>query len=845
MSFFKKPNRNIRPREIDVQEDDLESKESEVVKSNSTVNKSANQNSEPPLKSVKQTLLSFGEEWEEGDDGEVFQVKKSFQSKKIRRQIDKEREERKKKGSPKIDITGDEKKGKNKIISTEEVTIKIKNPIAGPVIPPERILSGISAEMADYRSGSDEEDQEIQAPRHKFTQPDHVKMLLKSGKIPDAALIHAARKRRQQVREMGGANYIPLEEESSKPELESKSRLIREDDGSDDEERINMSGIVSFAADREKRKEGLDTIITSDAEEDNIGNDEWEVQQIRKVVTEARLAAVQQESLYMQYMNNAAAVAASTVAGVSSLPTQLSTKTTLVSPNAGIVNLFPVAAAENNTAFPQLPTENAVESLDPETIAKKLRERLQKLEEVNKRRDFEFKGMNDEITMLQADYENRKVMVPGLAKRFQFYQDLRGYVTDLVECLDEKIPLIISLEQRLIALYQKQSAELMNRRRQDVKDQMEDLTPTKNLIAIKRDEERMRRAAERDGRRIRRMKNRTLSDATSHIDGMSSDDEITEMASAAYRNQKEIIESDARQVFEDVVDDFVSIDEILKRFCEWKRMDKTAYVEAYANMCLPKVLGPIIRWNMLMWNPLTNAEDVELENLKWIGSIIMYSADKSETEESLRKDPDLQLLPHLIDKIVISKLEQIVKAQWDPLSVTATRQLVSVVQKILEYPFIAPKSKLFTQLINTVIEKMTQAVENDVFIPMLPKQLFDTGKSNVFFQRQFVNSVKLFGNLLCWHGIVNDELLADKANSSLLNRYLLMAIRTLPPLEAANKCCMVAGYLPEAWLKSKGGAVPTLSQFFLYVKYLITQIDYSNPHGREGIEKLTELLKYV
>lgn len=77
----------------------------------------------------------------------------------------------------------------------------------------------------------------------------------------------------------------------------------------------------------------------------------------------------------MQYMNNAAAVAASTVAGVSSLPTQLSTKTTLVSPNAGIVNLFSVAAAENNTTFPQLPTENAVESLDPETIAKKLRER--------------------------------------------------------------------------------------------------------------------------------------------------------------------------------------------------------------------------------------------------------------------------------------------------------------------------------------------------------------------------------------------------------------------------------------------------------------------------------------
>lgn len=60
----------------------------------------------------------------------MFKVKKSSHSKKIRRQIDREKEERKKKGSPKIDTTFDEKaKEKNQIIATEEVTIKIKNPI--------------------------------------------------------------------------------------------------------------------------------------------------------------------------------------------------------------------------------------------------------------------------------------------------------------------------------------------------------------------------------------------------------------------------------------------------------------------------------------------------------------------------------------------------------------------------------------------------------------------------------------------------------------------------------------------------------------------------------------------
>lgn len=36
----------------------------------------------------------------------------------------------------------------------------------------------------------------------------------------------------------------------------------------------------------------------------------------------------------------------------------------------------------------------------------------------------------------------------------------------------------------------------------------------------------------------------------------------------------------------------------------------------------------------------------------------MYSAEKSDSEDSLRKDPDLQLLPLLIDKVVIPKLER-------------------------------------------------------------------------------------------------------------------------------------------------------------------------------------------
>lgn len=47
--------------------------------------------------------------------------------------------------------------------------------------------------------------------------------------------------------------------------------------------------------------------------------------------------------------------------------------------------------------------------------------------------------MISEIPEIKKKIETLKKNVPNLADCFQFYQDLRGYVTDLVECLDEKV----------------------------------------------------------------------------------------------------------------------------------------------------------------------------------------------------------------------------------------------------------------------------------------------------------------------------------------------------------------------------------------------------------------------
>lgn len=65
--------------------------------------------------------------------------------------------------------------------------------------------------------------------------------------------------------------------------------------------------------------------------------------------------------------------------------------------------------------------------------------RLSELKEKRNPDQKYLEDMIDEIPEIKNRIEILKKNVPELDECFQFYQDLRGYVNDLVECLDEKV----------------------------------------------------------------------------------------------------------------------------------------------------------------------------------------------------------------------------------------------------------------------------------------------------------------------------------------------------------------------------------------------------------------------
>ncbi|KAG7187897.1 hypothetical protein KM043_013866 [Ampulex compressa] len=823
MSLFNKPKRNIRRRPLN---DEDEENENRLEVEDAQPIRSRPKRKEKP----KQTLLSFGEELEEADDGEIFKVKKSSRSKKLMKQLDHER--RRKKGEEKMQTDSEQanmsvKQEKDLEIKTDDLVVKIKN--TGPLILNGR--AALAAGKDDYTSEEEEEEEESKG--HKFCRStdkaDTMKILLESGCIPDAAMIHAARKRRQKARELG-MDYIPIEEQSDD---KGKSRLVREEDhdrsdDDDSQDRIDMT-INIEARDKEKRREAFlasqTPIKLSDNESENENEEEeWEAQQIRKGVTGAQIAAVQQDSMIQQQYTI----------------------------NIGINPMVSSGVPLEMVMMPAPPPPPSIRSLDPTKIVpvtpleviKKMRARLDSLREVHRHHCLDQEQLELELSQMAKELEEGETRAPQLAQRFRYYQELRGYVTDLVECLDEKLPLVVGLEQRWLHLYAERSNELMERRRQDTRDQAEEITTAARGQLVRRGPEveaRVRRATEREGRRARRRRARELVPTLpKHIDGMSSDDEVTEQQNLAFKQMKDEIDNDSKEIFSDVMDDYCTVRGILSKLESWKEVDMDAYIETYVSLCIPKIISPIVRLQLITWNPIMESTDIE--RTKWYNTLLLYALERNETEESLKQDPDVRLVPSTIEKIVLPRLTAIVEKIWDPMSTSQTLRLVGTLNRLIrEYPNLNDASKPLETLFSVILDKIKVAVENDVFIPIFPKQVLDT--KHQFFQRQFAMAVKLLRNLLSWQGLLGDTQLKNLALGSLLNRYLLAGLRVSSPTDALCKANMVMSTLPRAWLQ--GETIEHLRMFATLIQQLSKQLDQANPAHNEVLEYSKSILKII
>ncbi|NWR75122.1 GCFC2 factor, partial [Centropus unirufus] len=117
---------------------------------------------------------------------------------------------------------------------------------------------------------------------------------------------------------------------------------------------------------------------------------------------------------------------------------------------------------------------------------------------------------------------------------------------------------------------------------------------------------------------------RACSGDAAHHEGTSSDDELAPTEATEFQKSKDNVLEDSRKIFEDVHADFCDISKILLKFQEWKEKFPDSYCDAYISFCLPKILNPLIRIQLINWNPLE--QDVtQLEEMPWFRAIEEFS----------------------------------------------------------------------------------------------------------------------------------------------------------------------------------------------------------------------------
>ncbi|XP_077376040.1 intron Large complex component GCFC2 [Festucalex cinctus] len=410
-----------------------------------------------------------------------------------------------------------------------------------------------------------------------------------------------------------------------------------------------------------------------------------------------------------------------------------------------------------------------------------------------------------QLSQMEGDAESAKTSVESLEessveKQLKFYRDMTFFAHNLVECLQEKIAEINSLELELHMLLSSQMEVMSAQRRQKIQEHAQHLQQLSS-------NDNCTNGA--DAQRVEGTCDKSVEDCDIPEDAPLSSDEQEHL-----EKQTAAILQKSQEVFSDVHDDFHDVKRILSRFEEWRSFYSDTYHSAYISLSLPKLLKPIIRYQLLGWNPVKDAS-MDFEKLPWFTAVETFCHGHGHEElEHL----DREMLSDVIERTVIPKITAFVDLVWDPMSLRQSVCLTELCHRLREdYSiFEGEQSKPVMTLIKAVIGRLRSYVDEDVFIPLYPQKFLEDKLSpqNHFRNQQFWMAIKLLGNMGKWDPLLPDSALKELMLDKLLCRYLMITLcsQTLPNNDL-HACKRIADSLPSSWFRGENECLPQLQSF--------------------------------
>ncbi|XP_028293968.1 intron Large complex component GCFC2 isoform X2 [Gouania willdenowi] len=469
-------------------------------------------------------------------------------------------------------------------------------------------------------------------------------------------------------------------------------------------------------------------------------------------------------------------------------------------------------------------------------VKRRITKKLDSLTEVYRARQAELRRMEGDVENARSSAE--LLEESSSQKALQFYRSMTLYVHNLVECLREKIVEINSLELEVHSLLCDQMEALMDQRRAKVQEQAE------RLQQLSYNSDKQEGSSSNGADRQCEAKTSFITDEDC---GIPEDTKLSAEDEDELQKKLSDILLRSREVFSDVQEEFCDVKKILSHFEEWRTLYSDSYHTAYISLILPKLLHPIIRHQLLMWNPLKEDSE-DFENLPWFTGIETFCHGHGHEE---LEHTDRQTLSNVVERTVVPKMTAIVELQWDPLSHQQSVCLSNVCHKLKEdYSiFEGEQSKPVKAFMETVIQRLRSCVDDDIFIPLYPKKLLEDRLSpqRRFRDQQFWTAVKLLENMGLFEFLLPEPVLKELMLDKLLNRYLMITLssQTLS-WGAVDPCTKIADSLPLSWFKGESSCLPQLQNFRSHIVHKVHTIckeqQPKDPNTRSAV---TEALKVL
>jgi len=647
-------------------------------------------------------------------------------------------------------------------------------------------------------------------------------------KIPDAAKIHEAKKLREARRNAKNtsANFIPLD--SNDTIMEDK----KENEDDDDEEvfedyennRILFgSNAVKEQEAKRKKEMKVDLINAQENESEEEDKDElnkWE----SELIKQGRAAP----------------------------------------------EIMKVAKKKSEMAKNQIPENCDIPSLDEvmRSFAASLYQmELKHSEDVN-----EEAYLVKEIDKSKKNTENLQSDLQLSSDKYTYFQELRNYIIDLAEFLDEKFKDFNKISDDYLNLKKEKELFISNRIQSDLNDCFYDFVTGWNGLVFdsegnniykydleqKENREMLRKLRTKnqiDKKNKSKNNNKTIPNIED-IEGYISNDDFDDKDQEVYDTKKAEILQKYYEFFSDTNENFKDLNIVKKNFEDWKEKYAKEYNQGFGGLSMPGVFELFVKYELFLWEPLEKYR--EFEDMIWHQEASTYgTTNMMELDNYDPDDDDNKLLIRIVEKFAIPKVKELIKL-WNVFSINQTRNLLRIL--ILLQDYIKAKDSFFIGVIEEIENKFKNTIEKIISHNPIQRVTPQRNISPHHYEQinyWFWKIFKVYNNLFLFEKYISRDTLQEMTINLLLNKLLVPCLDIIrnsylnstvyPTLfkehekEELLKFEKICDFIPEKWYNEEYSVPSYLKSLETSLKEF-SKLCQNQKSSRDVFETIVKLL---